>query len=640
MKSGTYPLFQSGVKLKLPGFALFVLLFTCVNSKLYSQNTPISGVVNSYYSVTEIIPSKACVRVTNAAGLNYNDKVMLVQMKGASINTNDNSSSFGDTISLNNAGNYEIGGVCTVIGDSVFLIYMLLNQYTVSGKVQLVKIPQYVSATVVDTLKGAPWDNATGTGGVLAVSVEEDLILNEPISADSAGFRGGSFLLSSGDCSDFSPANDYAYNANNLSPQDGAFKGEGVAAVAASVSGGRGAPANGGGGGNNHNNSGGGGGNLSAGGIGGGNSSSAGCEISMPGRGGKALSSYGGTKIFPGGGGGAGQTNNGFNNSRGGGHGGGIIFIEAKNLVGNSKKISANGQTGGASRGDGAGGGGAGGTIIMDVTNYVGSLTIEANGGNGGASDDGVISGRCYGGGGGGSGGAIYFSGSSPASGVTTTEGNGGLETRRSVTCVTAVPAVAGTSGQVFSNYGYSISTVLISNYCTLLLPVDIVYFKALYINSQVELNWQVAQPEIVENFIIERSTDGYNWISIHQQSGMETISTYKAIDNSPKPGINYYRLRITEHSGAITYSVIQKAYTDLPGSVVNIYPNPAKNKLYFTGDISKINNIRLLDLSGKLLWQKNIKSSAYSLEVDLPALSSGVYLLKIGEVVKKISIF
>ncbi len=276
----------------------------------------------------------------------------------------------------------------------------------------------------------------------------------------------------------------------------------------------------------------------------------------------------------------------------------------------------------------------------MDVTNYVGFLTIEALGGNGGASDDGVISGRCYGGGGGGSGGAIYFSGSSPASGVTTTEGNGGLETRRSVTCVTAVPAVAGTSGQVFSNYGYSISTVLISNYCTLLLPVDIVYFKALYINSQVELNWQVAQPEIVESFIIERSTDGYNWISIHQQSGMETISTYKAIDNSPKPGINYYRLRITEHSGAITYSVIQKAYTDLPGSVVNIYPNPAKNKLYFTGDISKINNIRLLDLSGKLLWQKNIKSSAYSLEVDLPALSSGVYLLKIGEVVKKISIF
>ena len=276
MKSGTYPLLSLAAKQKLPGFALF-LLFGLINST-YSQNTSISGVVNSYYSVTEIVPSKACVRVTNPSGLNYNDKVMLIQMKGASINTNANSSSFGDTTSLNNAGDYELGRVCTVIGDSVFLIYMLLNQYTVSGKVQLVKIPQYVSATVVDTLKAAPWDNSTGTGGVLAVSVAEDLVLNQPISADSAGFKGGLFLLSDGDCSDISPANDYAYNANNLDPQDGAFKGEGVAIVGASVSGGRGAPANGGGGGHNHNNSGGGGATLSAGGLGGGTSSFTGCE--------------------------------------------------------------------------------------------------------------------------------------------------------------------------------------------------------------------------------------------------------------------------------------------------------------------------------------------------------------------------
>lgn len=643
MKSGTYPLFQSGVKLKLPGFALFVLLFTCVNSKLYSQNTPISGVVNSYYSVTEIIPSKACVRVTNAAGLNYNDKVMLVQMKGASINTNDNSSSFGDTISLNNAGNYEIGGVCTVIGDSVFLIYMLLNQYTVSGKVQLVKIPQYVSATVVDTLKGAPWDNATGTGGVLAVSVEEDLILNAPIYADSSGFRGGAFRLSDGTCGNTlfpPPATAYAYDATELAPQNGAFKGEGVAEVATSISGGRGAPANGGGGGNNHNNGGAGGANLTEGGIGGGNSSSAGCTLTLQGRGGKALSNHGGSKIFFGGGGGAGHSNNGTAATRGGGNGGGIIFIQANNLISNGNKIISNGQGGGAAIGDGAGGGGAGGTIILDITNYVDAVTIQANGGNGGNLNNQATDSRCYGAGGGGSGGGLYFTGAMPAGSISTNGGSPGVESNRSVNCNAAVPPVAGSNGQILSNYAYNYSSALSSTYCALLLPVEIVYFKARYINNQVELNWQVAQPEIMENFIIERSTDGYNWISIHQQSGMETISTYKAIDNSPKPGINYYRLRITEHSGAITYSVIQKAYTDLPGSVVNIYPNPAKNKLYFTGDISKINNIRLLDLSGKLLWQKNIKSSAYSLEVDLPALSSGVYLLKIGEVVKKISIF
>jgi hypothetical protein len=48
----------------------------------YSQTTNISGVVNSYYQVVQIIPAKAGVRVSNITGLNMNDKVMIIQMKG------------------------------------------------------------------------------------------------------------------------------------------------------------------------------------------------------------------------------------------------------------------------------------------------------------------------------------------------------------------------------------------------------------------------------------------------------------------------------------------------------------------------------------------------------------------------------
>src|SRR6185436_8151314 len=144
---------------------------------------------------------------------------------------------------------------------------------------------------------------------------------------------------------------DYFYDANLLTPQNGSFKGECVAIVASAQSGGRGAPANGGGGGNNHNN-GGAGANLAAGGNGGGNSSSVGCRTTLQGLGGKALSSHSGSKIFFGGGGGAGHSNFNFPNPKGGGNGGGIVFLQAINLVGNSRKIAANGRVGGASLGD------------------------------------------------------------------------------------------------------------------------------------------------------------------------------------------------------------------------------------------------------------------------------------------------
>ena len=275
---------------------LIFTFFTVLNTG-FGQTANINGVNNSYFKIIEVIPAKNCVRVSDATGLSQNDKVMLVQMKGASINTT-NTSSFGDITSINNAGNYEINQVCRINEDSVFFTYTILNDYTPTGKVQLVKIPVYTDAIVTDTLKAAPWDNATGLGGVLAIQVTGELTLNAPVSAIGAGFKGGSFITSSGSCiSNFFTS--YSYNGNNSSPQNGAFKGEGVVDMMASQSGGRGPAANGGGGGNNHNNSGAGGSNLSQGGDGGGNSSTTGCVGDIHGVGGKPLNASGGQKIYP-----------------------------------------------------------------------------------------------------------------------------------------------------------------------------------------------------------------------------------------------------------------------------------------------------------------------------------------------------
>lgn len=598
------------------------------------SQTPISGVVNTYYSVTEVIPAQACLRLNTTAGLNYNDKVMIVQMKGASINTS-NTSSFGDTTSLNNAGNYEIATVCNTNGDSLFLVFTLLNQYTVSGKVQVVKIPQYVSANVVDTLKAAPWNNTTGRGGVIAIIVENDLTLNAPIYADSSGFRGGEYRLSNGTCSNFFPANGYIYDANSLAPQDGSFKGEGVVDVTAAQSGGRGAPANGGGGGNNHNNGGGGGANLSAGGIGGGNSSSVGCRTNIQGLGGKALSSYNGKKIFFGGGGGAGHSNFNLANARGGGNGGGIIFIQADNIVGNGRKIVANGRAGGASLGDGASGGGAGGTIIMDVNTYSGTLTIEANGGQGGTANDGGNVGRCYGAGGGGSGGAIYFTGTTPAVTVTTNAGAAGPEIGREASCNPIIPSGGGNAGSVIPSYNFSASAVVSTNSCGLLLPLDLLWFKAKYINQQAVLSWQVGDPESVARFIIERANNN-DWIAIDEETANDGISVYQASDPFPQTHHNFYRIKIIGKNNEVSYSAVQKIFIPSLSDVITVYPNPAKNKIMVSSPVA-FAELFLFDLNGKLIWRKKNTAAQNNVEVDLNELKAGIYVLKIESTIKKL---
>ena len=624
---------------RLKTFHLLLLsVFNCAFYFSQAQTTPISGIVNSYYRVTAVVPPKACVRVSNAAGLANNDKVMIVQMKGASINTS-NTVSFGDTTSLNEAGNYEIATVCNVIDDSVFFVYMLLNQYDVAGKVQLVKIPQYVSANITDTLKPAPWNNTTGTGGVVAIIAEDDIILNAPIYADSSGFRGGAYRLSNGTCSNFFPSTGYIYDANVLTPQDGSFKGEGVADVTAAESGGRGAPANGGGGGNNHNNGGGGGANLAVGGIGGGNSSSVGCRTTIQGLGGKRLSNHGGTKIFFGGGGGAGHSNFNFPNPTGGGNGGGIVFLQADNLVGNSRKIAANGKVGGPSLGDGASGGGAGGTIIMDINNYVGTVTIEANGGQGGTANDGGNVGRCYGAGGGGGGGAIYFTGATPAVTVTTNPGAAGPEIGREASCNPIVPAIAGAAGQIVPGYAFQESGVIASTSCGILLPVELIYFKVVYENGQARLSWKITEPETAERFIVERAGSTNKWTAISEQIAMHDAAVYHASDPFPMPYHNYYRVKIVGKNNEINYSAVQKIFVSSPGDIISVYPNPATNKITVTGSIS-FAELSLFDLTGKLIWQRKNNSAQNTTVIDITGISSGIYFLSVGSIMKKVVIW
>jgi hypothetical protein len=617
---------------------LFLVTMCLCSQFSIAQTTNISGVVNTYHRVVEVIPAKACVRVSSTAGLNLYKKVLLIQMKGAGITTTNNAS-FGDTTALNNAGNYEVATICNIIGDSVFMFFSFLNSYTVTGgKVQLVQFGQYNnSALVTDTIKATAWNNTTGTGGVIALYVSDNLILNAPVYADAAGFQGGAFVLSNGICFN-SPfdATGYVYNASNTSPQNGASKGENVYEMAAGETGGRGAPANGGGGGNNHNNSGGGGANLSGGGISGGNSSTNGCTSNLRGLPGKPLSSWGGKKIFFGGGGGAGHSNGGVI-AVGGGNGGGIIFIRATNIFANGYKISANGAVGGGSVSDGASGGGGGGSVIMSVTNYSGAENIEVKGGNGGNSDNNGNAGRCYGAGGGGSGGVIYFSGTAPAITITTTGGAAGNETERDGACIAAVLPAAGTNGSYIENYSYTRSFDP-GSYCTAPLPVQIGSFTATVVQQKVKLQWTVFNPEEVIVFEIEKLNSNNQWESIAVISPVSNTEDYFTWNNKPLQGKNLYRLKIVESNNKISFSVIKQVDFDFYTKEFNIYPNPASRQMTVTGSFNSPALLQVFDYSGKFVFEKIIFNN-YSV-INLSALSSGIYLVRINENTKKLVVY
>lgn len=617
---------------------LMIIVFFSFKTS-FCQTTNISGIVNTYHSVVEIIPAKAAIRLNTITGLSLSQTIMIVQMKGASVTTT-NDINFGNVTSLNNAGNYELAVICGMHDDSIFLFHNLVNTYTTTGKVQVVGMPTYYNAVVTDTLRAQTWNNATGTGGVIAINVEETLTLNKPIYADGSGFNGGDYVLSNGTCSNFAPANGYIYNASATGPQNGGYKGESVYDVTPGQSGGRAAIASGGGGGNNHNNGGGGGANLSAGGNGGGNSSTTGCTTNLKGLGGKALSSNSGQKVFLGGGGGAGHSNQNVTPTVGAGNGGGIIFIHASTLISNSEKVSANGGVGGNAISDGASGGGGGGTIIADVENYSGTLTIRAAGGNGGTESDGGNIGRCYGAGGGGGGGAIYFKNALPAANIQINGGTAGAETGRDPGCNTIVAAVAGNAGITITNYSYTRSVVP-ANYCSSIpLPLGLIYFKAtLRDKKDVLLQWKIAETPGAKKYEIEKSTNQVNWVTIGEFTTINQKNLYEYLDANPFAGNNYYRLKITDADYKITYSSLQKIYIRSAEDRLMIYPNPAKDNIIIEGELPVRTKIRLLSMDGKLIMQKEIITNLRRTQLNLPSLIPGIYFIQINNVMKKIII-
>ena len=347
-------------------------------------------------------------------------------------------------------GNFEYAQVASVSGGTLTLASGLVNSYAQSFSAttlqtyQVIRVPQYASATITGTVSPPPWTvNTTtgvGSGGVFVIDVAGTLALNGTVNASGRGFRGAFGINGNGNRAG-GLFNDANYNPV-LTAINGALKGEGTNGVPNQVFSGVAAPvvytnglyaagtagqaasgnAGGGGndgepvaGGNQFNSGGGGGGNAGAGGRGG-NSWS--INNLAGGFGGNAVTNTA-SKIYLGGGGGAGSSsNNGATNaitsypptspvtnfglvttfsgasgpvSSSGASGGGIVILRASNITVAGGSVLANGydaySTNGTGSSEASGGGGAGGTIIIQAASSGGSIPASVAGGKGGDSN-------------------------------------------------------------------------------------------------------------------------------------------------------------------------------------------------------------------------------------------------------------
>lgn len=370
-------------------------MLLCVAS-LYAQPARIGGIINTAAGVDSLwIDCDQWVRMDRGLSVVPGDKVLLIQMKGAVVDTGE---AVGRLVASGGSGQFEFATVRSVQGTKLSLRAHLATPFNTRSAVQIIRIARYTKAVVDDTVRARPWDGRSG--GVVALEVDDTLWLRAPIDVSGQGFRGGRVSRQGvGDCNLTMLMTDYANGSSGE-------KGEGTAVVMPRGNAGRSPWATGGGAGAAHNSGGGGGGNGGSGGRGGNQWEGCNNPITNGGFGASQNTvDRDSLRLYLGGGGGGAHQNNGVGTA--GAHGGGIIVVRAKTIVGGGSALVARGNDADTSLGDGAGGGGAGGSIVLASETLDLPLTLDARGGNGGNN----IHGSLHGPGGGGGGGMLVLVG-------------------------------------------------------------------------------------------------------------------------------------------------------------------------------------------------------------------------------------
>ncbi len=171
----------------------------------------------------------------------------------------------------------------------------------------------------------------------------------------------------------------------------------------------------------------------------------------------------------------------------------------------------------------------------------------------------------------------------------------------------------------------------------TTLLPIQLLSFTGkLMNNSSAILNWKITTSSNPKQFIIEKSTNALDYVAVGTIE--PTIATeYEFISHLTSVSGNlYYRLKMIDTEGKITYSSIVKFYIS-GGSlyIKNLYPQPVKGEKVQVGIYSIENTdakLVVTDLNGKLSSSLNIYLQKGDNQIELPiaSLPKGFYLIRV----------
>jgi beta-glucanase (GH16 family) len=185
--------------------------------------------------------------------------------------------------------------------------------------------------------------------------------------------------------------------------------------------------------------------------------------------------------------------------------------------------------------------------------------------------------------------------------------------------------ANANVTGLLTINGGYALGTICVDNFTfgktSLVLPLRIVDFRAVPSQKSALISWQLEDVADLQNLEIQRSRDGQNFETTHQTSTQQSVFE----DQNLKTGKYYYRLKMIQEDGRISYSKIETVTID-GREKVSIFPNPCSDKLEFKGLTQQTTQLYILNQCGIVVLQRTDNALFNTSTIDIHALPNGIY--------------
>ena len=170
-------------------------------------------------------------------------------------------------------------------------------------------------------------------------------------------------------------------------------------------------------------------------------------------------------------------------------------------------------------------------------------------------------------------------------------------------------------------------------------LPVTLVDFTAVFSGKVVDVDWTTATEINTKSFIVQRSYDAVHFNNIGTVNAAGNSSTNMSYSFADATALStgakviYYRLQIVDNDGKSANSKVAKVEITGDGSLLAVYPNPVKDKLYFVTSNSLTGVvIKITDQSGKIVsvQKPEVVQAGGTNTVNVAALAKGVYYLQL----------